>query len=180
MFRYSLAALLVVVLASGLGCAALVRATVVWQQAALMLTVLVLLFSLPAALFSHGRLRACAGGLATVGWLYFLLAFVPALGLRERLLTQRAVDGLWNVFHPDQADVRAVAFSAEGTLLLSKDADLVRLWDAKTGAFVSGGPSFAAFADIGHALWTLLLACLGGIIARYLAEKTSAASSAST
>jgi hypothetical protein len=176
MFRYSLAALLGLISVVALGCAALVQATHVWRQAAITLTVAALLFAPLAALFIRGRLRAFAAGFAVIGWLYFLLMFVPALGLREKLLTHTAVEGLWTVFHEDQDDVQAVAFSPDGKLFVRESLGRVnsfdvRAWDSTTGTvFVSGQSSgIAAFTDIGHALWTLLLACIGGMAARYMA-----------
>jgi hypothetical protein len=173
MFRYSLAALLGLVSVVALGCAALVQATHVGRQAAITLTVAALLLAPLAALFIRGRLRAVAAGFAVVGWLYFLLTFVPALSLREKLLTHAAVESLWKVIHEDQADVKAVAFSPDGKWLVSESVGLVTWFDVNattgTAAITGQNSGIAAFADIGHALWTLLLACIGGMVARSMA-----------
>ena len=48
--------------------------------------------------------------------------------------------------------------------------NVVRLWDVSTGRAVgSGKVDIRDFAAIGHSLWAIIVACLGGAVARLLA-----------
>src|SRR5262249_50201937 len=65
--------------------------------------------------------------------------------------------------------VQAVAFSPQGDTLASSSHGVVRLWDATTGKLLAGpGGTTENFLRIGHSLFTLVLAFVGGHLSRYL------------
>lgn len=147
MFQFSLRALLVTAVVVAVGCAALIHPTEVWRQAVVTMTVVILLFSTLAAIFGQGSLRASAGGFAVAGWLYFLLAFVPAFNVRDHLLTGQSLESLENVIYgyPDRL-LNSSLFTPDGSQLVTGSGNsTIRLWEF-TGR--NGN-----FHDIGHALW---------------------------
>jgi hypothetical protein len=174
MFRFTLAALFLFVLLTAFGCAALVHANDVWRQTAITLAVAVLLAAALAAIVWEGEKKLSALGFAVFGWGYLILAFVSALGLRDDLLTDRAVASLYRAAYPAEAqhhDAIWAEVSLTNDRTVSQGSTLIQLFDATTGQVV---PAFTPvryedFSDIGHALWALLLACVGAMLARGLA-----------
>jgi hypothetical protein len=163
--KYSLFGLFLVVMVAAIGCAAIAGSNELWRQAMLTLTVGILITANLAAIFRPSGRRAFAGGFAIAGWLYFLLAFDPALGLRNSLLTQRAAERLGAAIH-EQPSAQQIA--------------KMNIWEADTGRVVVGSgatfvptapPANAAFHDIVHANWTLLIALIGGLVARLFAGR---------
>ena len=49
---------------------------------------------------------------------------------------------------------------------------MVTLWNMGTGS-QADTVKFHNFADIGHALWVLIIACVGGGVAGFLARKNN-------
>jgi hypothetical protein len=183
MFRFSLAALLLFVLFAAVGCAALVNGGELWRQAMVTATVVLLLTATLAAVVWQGERRTAAAGFAVFGWAYLVLTFVSALQLRSDLLTDKAVASLYPMMHGTNQTAgewrdMVVAFSPQGEMIANVDGT-VRLWDGVSGQSLRAGqvltsvststPSYEDFADIGHALWAVLAACLGAAIARGLA-----------
>jgi hypothetical protein len=135
MFRFSLAALLGLVSFAALGCAALVNATDLWRQTILTLTVCLLLTATLAAIIWRGERRNVAIGSAVFGWAYILLMFVSALGLRDDLLTDKSLAGIYHAAHgTDQQQIeyldQVIAFSEEGGVVVRGAGSGLRLWDA--------------------------------------------------
>jgi hypothetical protein len=98
MLKYSLGTLFLVVAVVAVGCAAAANFSPLWAEVMIALTLMILSIALVAALVGRGRTRVFAVGFAAVGWMYFLLTFVDAVGLRnERLLTSRAIHWLYGL-----------------------------------------------------------------------------------
>jgi hypothetical protein len=181
MIRFSLAALLLLVLLAGVGSAALVNANDLWRQTMVTLALTALLLATLAAAARRGRSRMFALGFAVSGWIYLVLAFVSALGLRDDLLTDRAVRLLFAMIHDEQAlqrqAVQGIAFSPDGQLVLSGYDAKVKIWDldVKSVQAVASNSSRTVdaqnFADIGHSLWVIVVGCLGGVVAGMLAGR---------
>ncbi len=184
--KYSLATLLLLVLLAALGCAALVNANDTWRQSMVTLVLSVLLTATLAAVVN--RSRAFALGFAVAGWIHLLLVFVPALGLRDDLLTDKGVRWLYTAIHDEvahQSNQWSVAFTPDGrTLATAIQSGTVGVWNAQTGSLIRATRSynsatsataqtdqFTDFTVIGHALWALLVACVGGAVASVLAPK---------
>lgn len=179
MFRFSLAGLLFLVLWAALGCAALVQGGDAWRQTMVTATVSLLLGATLAAIVWRGTRRIAAAGFALFGWVYLILSFVSVLELRSDLLTEKAVSALYQVVHgrdnAASADQvwQSLSYSADGKLLVAGAGGEVRLFDVATGIPIAGSGrgsvAYDDFADMAHALWAVLVACLGGILARGLA-----------
>ena len=102
MIRFSLATLLLAVLFAAIGCAALVNANDLWRQTIVTATVAALVVATLAAVVRQGRSRVFALGFALTGWIYLVLVFVSAFGLRDDLLTDKAVTWLFATIHGEQ------------------------------------------------------------------------------
>jgi anti-anti-sigma regulatory factor len=168
MLRFSLASLFVLILIAGLGCASLLYANDVWRQIMITLTMSVLLLATLAAVVGHRQSRAFALGFAISGWLYLLLVFSPWLSLRDDLLTDRTVAWLYGVVHDEDASQYYTTNPPYGRTVVSGTFQTVRLWDISGGVPGLGGSTFFNFADIGHALWSLFVASIGGLTAGLL------------
>ncbi len=161
--KFSLASLLFLVLIAALGCAALVNANDTWRQSMVTLVLSVLLIATLAA--AVNRSRAFALGFAVAGWIYLLLVFIPVVDLRDDLLTDKGVRWLYTAIHDEVAHE-------------SNQWSVTSIPDGRTLATAFIKPKtqtvqFKNFADIGHALWGLLVACLGGAVAGFLARKNT-------
>jgi len=88
------------------------------------------------------------------GWVYLAIAFVSAFGLRDDLLTDKAIEWLGETIHSKNEVVGA------GQVFADFDSN-------GTGRIVDN------FADIGHSLWVVIVACLGGMAAKLLATRRS-------
>ncbi len=173
--KFSLASLLFLVLIAALGCAALVNANDTWRQSMVTLVLSVLLIATLAT--AVNRSRAFALGFTVAGWIYLLLVFVPALGLRDDLLTDEGVRWLYAAIHDEEATehnyIRSImGFSPDGSRIVTGRRNNTVIWNVATGA-EADTVNFHNFADIGHGLWGLLVACLGGAVAGFLARKNT-------
>ena len=124
-----------------------------------LLSVVVLLsFTLLAAL-SNRSPRPFTLGFAIVGWVYFILTFGSHFGrVDSYLLTHRLVEWSGQALHFDPLfDVDSTMSPPDSSLYASTSNS----FDPKTHGIVE---KLMAFKDIGHCLWTLILAGIGGLI----------------
>jgi hypothetical protein len=205
MVKYSLGTLFLVVAVVSFGCAAVANFSKPWAEVTVTSAVMVLLIGVLGAVLGSRRIRPFAIGFAVVGWAYFLLAFVEVSGLRDELLTDRAVNWLYAVkqrwsagSNADGMVVTAAGmpgggeyggydsgsgygadmgmtsggipgggsrhgYGAEGPVLsdLFNEPMTVGYYPTYTPT-VAEAPS--ELKNIGHALWTLLLALIGGVL----------------
>lgn len=174
MLRYSLITLLAAILLISLGCAALVSASELWVQVVVTATILALLVATIGAFYLPRTARAFAGGFAICGWVYLLLVQGPWLeSLKPRLLTTLAVNRLQAIMHddigggdPNGASV-ATALAWIARRPASADSANTALALTALGMSPAATSISSAFQQIGHLLWTILLACFGGVVARY-------------
>jgi hypothetical protein len=162
MRRVTILGLMIVVLACGVGTAALNAATAVWDSIVFSATLLILTFSILLAVHGRGGFWL---GFALFGWVYLVASLIPSV--ESRLLTTRAIVYLDARTANRQSLPVTVAFTNEGRPLLGWDEDTVRIWDTASGKPVlrpSG--SIANFRRIGHSLFALLAGLLGAFIAR--------------
>ena len=176
MFRFSLAALLLVVSFTAVGCASLIYANEMWRQVIVTLTVVALLTATLIAVVQHDRVRAFAVGFAIVGWVYLILAFTPLVDVRDHLLTTRSLNLLGKAIGQitlNDFDAYVLDLSTVG----SGQPYLPGVYTATTssGQFrLMSRPQPALQSDffvIGHSLWTLLLAVIGGLLGRGLSNR---------
>ena len=148
------------------------------------------------AVFWRDGWRSFGVGFAVAGWLYFLLAFVNLIGLRQTLITQSALDWMYNQIHASKfpPGMRPVVY--ESTVAGGQRVVAVRYVASSPAvqpyAPVLPGPVAApantyypagtitpqpassvlvhphSFANIGHALWTLIAGVSSGLVAHLL------------
>ncbi|QDV37582.1 WD40 domain-containing protein [Tautonia plasticadhaerens] len=185
-FRFSIAAMLVVVLFVAVAVAALRQADALWDSALFSLALGLLALAVLVAVHRPGGRRAYWLGFALVGGAYLGASLVPPI--EARLLTTRALVALdarmpgrddlisssvWTIGPGNRANALAsVAFSPNGRILASGSQGSVRIWDVTTGKPIGGpGGTSEHFLRVGHTLVALLLAYLGGHFSRWLQSR---------
>ncbi len=161
--RFSIAALMGIVVVCAVGIAALRYASELWENILFTLTLGLLAFALLGAIYRRGPRRAFWVGFALIGWGYLLLGFGPwcAEQVRPHLITTWLVDRLYPSIAPSEVigvdfDFKVATSSTPSQKGLSPHVYLL--------ATNSREP----FQRIGQCLWALLLAFVGGRIARRL------------
>jgi hypothetical protein len=185
-FRFHIGSLLIFILFSGVGFAALREAENLWDNGTFSLTITVLLVSVLLVLHRGGLKRAFWVGFALFGWIYFGLTWVASI--ESRLLTTQALAYLdsrlanrplmitgadWGSSGNAANGTLKVAFSPDGNLVADYGSQgAVRLWDVATGAPIVGGwkGTTQNFVRIGHSLLTLIVAYLGGWLSCHLSR----------
>ena len=183
-FRFHIGSLLILVLLLGVGFAALREANDLWDGIVLTAALCVLLVSVLYAIHRRDERRAFWLGFALVGWGYLGLIAIPSI--EARLLTTRALAYLdskvpgrpitymvqpWGgPINNSGQGVTAVAFSPQGNLLAgSTNSASWNVYSTTTGKLVwSGGGTTENFLRIGHSLFALILAWVGGKLSRSL------------
>lgn len=179
MFRFSLGALFLVVSFVALGCASLIYANDTWRQVVVTLAIVCVVTATIAAIVGRERGQPFAVGFAIIGWVYLILAFTPVLDVRDHLLTTRAL--IWL----DKSTSGGMAVNngnLYGNLFVDVDSDGAQdlVWSTgSTGRNTLGLYRIVSnprrllpenFLVIGHALWTIGLASLGGLLASFLSN----------
>jgi len=179
--RFNIASLLVVVVVFAVGIAALREANEIWDSGLFTLTLGVLLISILIAIHRAESRRAFWIGFALFGTTYLALSLVPSI--ESRLATTKVlayldskVPGRTQNFFKIQVtgsnQVHAVAFSPQGNQLATSSLGTVRLWDTTTGRLLGGWAGTTEnFVRIGHSLFALIAACVGGQLSRLLYSK---------
>jgi hypothetical protein len=180
-FRFSLRTLLLFVAAASLALAAMRSANYAWASGAVTVTVLMLLASIALAACSRGERRSYWIGFAICGGGYLLattsLSNIFAPELMVKLATSQSVVFLGEKFHPhsdyEQAEKAAAAanpypaYSSPPRALLP--SQVLKDWNT----YAEGGYKATAinFLLIGQCLWAMVLAALGGTLARFAASR---------
>jgi len=162
--RFSIAGLMGIVLAAAIGLAALRNASETWAGVMLLLTSGVLALAVVGVVCRAEAERAWWLGFALFGWGYLALAFwslnndrapkLPTLVWLDTLSTKLGL--------PPQA---LGGMDGMGGGMRSIPLFTVI---GQFGGGASGAAPNGSFAQIGHCLWALLFAVLGGILARFL------------
>jgi len=169
--------LLLVVLVAAIGSAALANPTNAWKAASITLTVAVLMAATLVAIARRSS-SPSAWGFAVAGWLYFVLVFGTNFRLRNDLLTDWCVDRLYRLVHADAgtAPQGMMSYGAEGDYGgYGGDMESGAGYDGMMGSGYPGPvlpqqqnrPNFTA---IGHSLWTVFLALIGGLAVGWLQQ----------
>ncbi len=177
-FRFRIGTLLILIIAIGIGFAALRESDDTWDSGVFTLTLAVLLVSILLAIHRTGKRRAFWLGFALFGCGYQALSLVPSVA--SRLLTTKALAyldskvpgqtlGLFTVRlngtvsgAPDN-QVQTVAFTVDGQQFATTSQGQVRLWDTNEN-----------FVRIGHSLLALMAAWSGGLLSRRLRRASRA------
>jgi hypothetical protein len=179
-FQFSIAALFGVTVFVALACTALLNASEWWGSATCTLTLVVLLVAVLLSVFRRGPSRAFWVGFAIFGWAYVLLIFWPApdpLSTCQRhLLTTKLSNWAYFKLLPlvrtppaEPIPVPPVSRSSSGgpTFVIRDEWRVVGTPTTPVAPRMHY-PDYASFVTIAEWLWTLVLAMLGGLMARYL------------
>jgi hypothetical protein len=179
-FRFSISGMMVVIVLLCVAGAALRYPTPFWANIWFSLTLATLVLAVPAAVYRRGEQRAFWVGFATCGWVYFILTLVPwfQTEVGTQLATTTLLDVLaprivqtdyllqsyWNGFNPQYAPAELTAWQAWNVpeFLPEKPWRMV-------GYATLHCPGL--FLRIGHAVFCVVIAFLGGEAVRYLASK---------
>ncbi|MDB5352859.1 MAG: hypothetical protein JWN86_4106 [Planctomycetota bacterium] len=190
MRRFSIAGLMVVVLVSGVAVAALKNASDAWAGVLLLLTLLLLGISLLGILHRRGGARAFWQGFAIFGWGYLVLSQAPWIAdqVGPRLPTTQLLAYAHEKAHPSPETRGTFQFVAQltGNSQVQTPQATVTLGTPPSGNLIVSGVNRPApavpvqtlsflsitqtnleqFKHVGHCLFTLLAALIGGGIAR--------------
>jgi hypothetical protein len=187
MRRVSIATLMIVVLVCGVAIAALRDASDTWAGVMLLLTFGLLGFALLGIRRRTGARRAYWEGFALFGWSYLVLAFGPWFGdsVQPRLPTTALLDYAHGKLQPATAQTANLSWILTGSL--NSTAGYVVAPPApasgSTVAFVASKGTLTAtapttlaffltptnqeqFRRVGHCLFALLAALIGGMASR--------------
>ncbi|MFI5460003.1 MAG: hypothetical protein ACHRXM_31675 [Isosphaerales bacterium] len=183
--RFSIAWLMGIIFVIGVGLAALRHPSKLWASLLFTMTIGVLVVSLLGALFHRGLARQFWAGFAVCGWFYMLLNFGPWFesAVSPYLFTTACLDLIYpRVAAPERTamvsdDVAKVGLASPFEGPPSPPANIWEHWttidNAKAGFFVANDFDVTRskpFQLIGHSVWALLFAYLGGVIARHFAR----------
>ena len=175
-FQFRLRTLLLVVVAASLALAAMRYSTSAWTTGVVTVTVLLLIASIALAFCSRIDRRPFWIGFAACGWAYLVVigstGFVaPEFALR--LATTKSVEFLRDKFHPPEdfnEPQQGFRFAPALPLLPSQVVKNTYSYQTDTD---KDYPAIAwNFLLIGHCLWALIIATLGGTLARFAAGRS--------
>jgi hypothetical protein len=187
-FRFSLRTLLLFVVAASLALAAMRYANYAWASGVVTVTVLMLLASVTLAATCSGEVRLYWIGFAIcgVGYLLFVTGFANILApeLVMRLATTQSVAFLRDQFH-SPSDYQYTEVIPNGysqmrqtvtpqppkrPLLRSQVEKQLGNWADESYQTMA-----ESFLLIGHCIWALIIAALGGALARFAARRATLA-----
>jgi hypothetical protein len=184
--RFNIASILGVILFVAVGFAALRESDDLWDSGIFTLTLGVLLVSILLAVHRGEAKQAFWVGFALFGWGYLALSLIPSI--ESRLVTTKGLayvdskvprrpPGVVTLTLADIAlrstsnQIQKVAFTVDGTKVAASSHGVVRLWDGATGKLLSGWSGTTEnFIRIGHSLFALVAAWLGGHVSRRLSR----------
>jgi hypothetical protein len=193
-FRFHLGSLVILVLLLGVGLAALRESNETWDRGIFSITLGMLLISLLLAIHRTDQRRAFWLGFALIGWSYLGLSLI--LSIESRLITTKGlafVDSkVPRSISRSEAlyDLLVANDSQPNTLVLNKGsgdwiADVTDAGSNPTifrnvlaGRTLTGFGTTENFIRIGHSLFAVVVALLGGQLSRNLSAKNAPRTSA--
>ena len=185
--HFSLRQLLLTVALCAVGTVGVIYPTPLCASIIFSSTVFILLAALLAALGCTGSSRVFWLGFAIAGWGYLWLAHwtdedypidypdvVPwQLQANGPLVTTKVVRWVFSAIHGSSDTPKGGGIFSVGSSEMKRNAEsFVRFAQFGTSPTMSRyDPKLLAFMRVGHSLWTLLFAWLGGQITRYFHSK---------
>ncbi|HWE37149.1 MAG TPA: hypothetical protein VG406_11335 [Isosphaeraceae bacterium] len=187
--RFTIAGLMGLVVVAAVGVAALRFASELWAGVLLIGTLAMLGAAVLGVVHRRGARRAWWQGFALFGWGYLFVSLGPwaADAVAPHLPTTTALDALFERMHPPRKEeARLSAFISRGggggaapaIYAISSAAPVTATVAPATAAASGSAPSMVRFNlslttptpeffhRVGHCLWALLAATLGGLIGR--------------
>jgi hypothetical protein len=176
--RFSIAGLMGLVVVAAVGVAALRFASELWAGVLLMLTLGVLGAAILGMVHRRDGKRAWWQGFALFGWGYLTLALGPWFGatIAPSLPTTTGLNALYAKMHPasEVEQARRGAVTTTGGWVSATDtswASTATSTGTPPGTWTSvtlfvASPTSESFLRVGHCLWALLAACVGGLVGR--------------
>jgi hypothetical protein len=164
------------------GCVSLSNATATWACMAFTGAVIILLISAVGIVYGESERRAYCIGTSLFGWTYLLLSFAPGFmeSTRPHLLTTPLLDLLhrqverWIELPKDYPGFLRESESLGIVVVPDTARDRYEMWagaaairSAGRGGYSYGFPIAEHFHTVGHALFAILFATAGGLVARF-------------
>ena len=172
--RITIARLIAAIAFIGVGLAALRYATELWASGVFTSTLLVLGMAAAYAAQRRGPRRAFWSAFVAFGTGYMILAFGPwfEVSIRPRLLTTKVLDALYPLVTPGPEGREALWDYATGRRVtrFSPDGRILPIWNPDPSVRIWWWPDAtrqARFQTIGHSLFALLMAAIGGTVSGY-------------
>jgi hypothetical protein len=177
--QFTVGGLMALILCVGVAIAALRDASEFWGS--VLFTLDLGLFGVAAlgAAFLRGRGRAFCAGASVFGLGYLFLCFGPycATEIKPLLATTRLLERL----QPQVSSASATSFAISGNVMLSNQPTRTAAGPSLVLSSIASGPGSSTtglwtilphepFQRVGHTLFALLFALLGGPIARRMAD----------
>jgi hypothetical protein len=182
--RFTIAGLLVMVVFVAVGIAALREATDLWDSGVFGVTLVLLLGSVLLSVHRTAERRAYWLGFALFGSVYLALSLVPpvaarlpttkALAYLDSKVSDRVKSWVFSVIPavsgPNNGQaVQTLAYVGGGSTVTTIEAETLQLWNATTGAAVTGvNGTSENFIRIGHSFLALILAIIGARLSQSL------------
>lgn len=165
-FNFSIRWLLVLISASGITAVAMANASIYWASLCFSLAILALAFGLIAAIFRRGLKRAYWGGFLIMGCGYMTAMYAPGFDktVGHRLVTTKVFGYLETVVRRSEDELSGFfreSSVASATLPIS-EASITYAGEVPVRL-----PQWGYFQEAGHSAFAIILACLGGNVARY-------------
>jgi WD40 repeat protein len=190
-FRFRIGTFLTLIIVLSVGFAALRESDDTWDSEIFTLTLGALLVSILLAIHRSEKKRAFWLGFALLGAAYLGLSLVPSI--ESRLITTKALAFLesrisdrpivisgrvWDTWsrnlgqNNQSINSTSIAFSPQGNLVASGNQGVIRVWDVSGGNPLGTWSGTAEnFVRIGHSLFALIIALVGGRLSDYLYAK---------
>jgi hypothetical protein len=169
-FRFHLGTIVIVVLFIGVGIAALRESNEIWDSGIFSVTFGVFLVSILLAIHRTERRRAFWLGFALFGWIYLVLTLMPSI--EPRLITTTALTLLdSNMPRSSPAGFPDIDYNENGSIDLFVANNTVGRWNSLVGTSLKRSSGTGHFVRIGHSLFAVVAALLGGQLSRYLNTK---------
>ena len=185
-WRFSLKNLLLGIAVIAVALVARRKASGAWTAALMAIAQLVLAVSILLVVFRRGTARAFWLGFAIFGWLYLLLLMLGSVGealtpgtespfSSYHLATTRLSNGCYHWMFDEAFEKYFSQYPVRPSPIYPSSLPPVALGSYNVppaqwpppGAPPPPGPDEESFTNVAHALWTLLLALCGGLLAKW-------------